>query len=77
MTLNCLVCACHNVFPVITKIKVMDNHGKELYLGVWSYGAIKDFGDLTVLYFKIDEINKNGVAKTLTAWTIKEDTTHE
>lgn len=58
MTMDRLVCACYNVFPVVTKIKVMDNHGKELYLGVWSYGAIKDFGDLTVLYFKIDEINK-------------------
>lgn len=29
------------------------------------------------LHFKIDEIRKNGAAKTLTAWTIKEDTTHE
>lgn len=77
MTLNRLICACCNVFTGATKIKVVDNHGKELYFGVWSYGAIKDFGDLTVLYFKIDEINKNGVAKTLTAWTIKEDTTHE
>ena len=27
--------------------------------------------------FEIDEIKKNGVAKTLTAWTAKEDITHE
>lgn len=76
MTLDCLVCACYNVFPVVTKIKVMDNHGKELYLGVWNYGAIKDFGGLTVSRFEIDEIRKNGAAKTLTVWTVKEDT-HE
>ena len=73
MTLNRLAHACHNVFRYETKIKVMDSHGKELYLGVWNYGAIKDFGDLTVLYFKIGEIKKNGVAKALTAWTVKEE----
>ncbi len=73
MTLNRLVCACHNVFTDETKIKVVGNHGKGLYFGLWNDGFIKDFGSLTVLDFEIDEIKKNGVAKTLTAWTIKEE----
>lgn len=77
MTLNRLVCACYNVFMGATKIKVVDNLGKELYLGRWNDGAIKDFGGLTVLEFEIDELKKNGVAKTLTAWTAKENITHE
>lgn len=73
MTLNRLVCACYNVFPGATKIKVMDYLSKQVYFGLWNDGAIKDFGGLTVLVFEIDEIKKNGVAKTLTAWTIKEE----
>ena len=73
MTLNCLVFACYNVLTDETKIKVVDSHGKELYFGLWSVGFVKDFGELTVLGFEIDEIKKNGVAKTLTAWTIKEE----
>lgn len=77
MTLNRLICACCNVFPGATKIKVKDNLGKELYFGLWNAGFIKDFGCLTVMEFEIDEIKKNGVAKTLTAWTAKEDITHE
>lgn len=73
MTLNRLTCACYNVFPGATKIKVVDSHGKELYFGLWNDGFLKDFGGLTVLDFEIDEIKKNGVAKTLTAWTVKEE----
>lgn len=73
MTLNRLVCACYNVFPGATKIKVIDGVGKELYFGLWNEGFIKDFGSMTVLDFAIDELKKNGVAKTLTAWVIKED----
>ena len=76
MTLNRLVHACHNVFRYETKIKVVDSHGKELHFGLLNDCFIKDFGGLTVLDFEIDEIKKNGVAKTLTAWTVKEDTTH-
>ena len=44
-----------------------------IYTGLWNDGCTKDFGDLTVLDFEIDEIKKNGVAKTLTAWVIKEN----
>ena len=73
MKLNSLVCACYTVFMGATKIKVLDNRGKELYLGIWNDGAIKAFGGLTVWNFEIDEIKKNGVAKTLTAWTVKEE----
>lgn len=73
MTLSRLVYACYNVFTGVTKIKVVDNHGKELYFGLWNAGFDKDFGSLTVLDFQIDEIKKNGVAKTLTAWTVKEE----
>lgn len=73
MTLNRLICACYNVFPGATKIKVKDNLGKELYFGLWNADFIKDFGGLTVLDFEIDEIKKNGVAKTLTVWTVKEE----
>ena len=69
MTLNRLICACCNVFTGATKIKVVDNHGKDLYFGLFNDGFIKDFGGLTVRNFEIDEIKKNGVAKTLTAWT--------
>lgn len=29
MTLQRLIFACYNVFPGATKIKVVDNHGKE------------------------------------------------
>jgi hypothetical protein len=73
MTLNRLVHACHNVFRYETKIKVVDSHGKELHFGILNDCFIKDFGGLTVLDFEIDEIKKNGVAKTLTAWTVKEE----
>lgn len=73
MTLNRMICACYNVFTGVTKIKVVDNHGKELYFGLWNDGFIKDFGELTVLDFEIDEIKKNGVAKPLIAWTVKEE----
>ena len=44
-----------------------------IYHGLWNDGCTKDFGDLKVLDFEIDEIKKNGVAKTLTAWVVKED----
>lgn len=77
MTLIRLACACHNVFKYETKIKVADSHGKELHFGLYNDGFVKDFGGLTVLDFEIDEIKKNGVAKTLTAWTAKENITHE
>lgn len=50
-----------------------DSHGKELHFGLYNDGFVKDFGGLTVLDFEIDEIEKNGVAKTLTAWTVKEE----
>lgn len=73
MTLNGLICACYNAFPGATKIKVVDNHGKELYFGLLNDGFIKDFGNLTVLAFEIDEIKKNGAAKTLTAGIVKEE----
>lgn len=83
MTLNRLIFACHNVFPGATRIKVICNTGKLpasyrqvtsklIYHGFWNDGCTKDFGDLKVLDFEIDEIKKNGAAKTLTAWVIKE-----
>ena len=72
MTLNRLIFACYNVFPGATKIKVIGNTGDTIYTGLWNDGCTKDFGDLKVLDFEIDEIKKNGVAKTLTAWVIKE-----
>lgn len=77
VTLNSLIRACYNVFLGATKIKVVDNQGDELYFGIWNDGFVKDFGGLAVLNFEIDEIKKNGVAKTLTVWTVKEDTTNE
>lgn len=73
MTLNRLVCAFYNVFPGVTKIKVVNNLGNQLYFGLWNDGCIKDFGGLSVLDFEVDELKKNGVAKTLTAWVIPED----
>lgn len=72
MTLNRLICACYNVFPGATKIKVLDNHGKELYFGRWNDRLFEDFASLSVLDFEIDKI-ENGVAKTLTARTVKEE----
>lgn len=73
ITLKRLIFACYNVFPGATKIKVVKNTGEKIYTGLWSDGCTKAFGDLKVLDFEIDEIKKNGVAKTLTAWVIKED----
>ena len=74
MTPNRLIFACHNVFPGATKIKVVNNNtGEKIYTGLWGDGCTKDFGDLKVLDFEIDEIKKNGAAKTLTAWVIEEN----
>lgn len=73
MTLQRLIFACYNVFPSATRIRVIVNTGKLIYHGLWNDGCTKDFGDLKVLNFEIDEIKKNGVAKTLTAWVVKED----
>lgn len=74
MKLSRLIFACYNVFPGATKIKVLGNTGKLIYHGHWNDGCVKDFGDLKVLDFEIDEIKKNGAAKTLTAWVVEEDT---
>lgn len=73
MKLQRLIFACCNVFPGATRIKVIGNTGKLIYHGLWNDGCTKDFGDLKVLNFEIDEIKKNGAAKTLTAWVVKED----
>lgn len=72
MTLSRLIFACYNVFPGATKIKVVSYLSHVIYTGLWNDGCTKDFGDLKVLDFEIDEIKKNGAAKTLTAWVIKE-----
>lgn len=74
MKLIRLIYACYNVFPGATKIKVIGNTGKLIYHGIWNNGCTKDFGDLKVSVFEIDEIKKNGAAKTLTAWVVEEDT---
>ncbi len=74
MKLSRLIFACYNVFPGATKIRVLGNTGKLIYHGHWNDGCTKDFGDLKVLDFEIDEIKKNGAAKTLTAWVVEEDT---
>ncbi len=74
MKLSRLIFACYNVFPGATKIRVLGNTGKRIYHGHWNDGCVKDFGDLKVLDFEIDEIKKNGAAKTLTAWVVEEDT---
>lgn len=73
MTLQRLIFACYNVFTGATKIKVIGNTGKLIYHGLWNDGCTKDFGDLKVLNFEIDEIKKNGAAKTLTAWVVGEE----
>lgn len=73
MKLSRLIFACYNVFPGATKIRVIGNTGKLIYLGHLNDGCVKDFGDLKVLDFEIDEIKKNGAAKTLTAWVVEED----
>lgn len=72
MTLNHLIFACYNVFPGATDIKVIGSTGKLIYHGTWNNGCTKDFGDLKVSVFEIDELKKNRAAKTLTAWVIKE-----
>ena len=74
MKLSRLIYACYNVFPGATKIKVLGNTGKLIYHGHWNDGCTKNLGDLKVLDFEIDEIKKNGAAKTLTAWVVEEDT---
>ena len=74
MKLSRLIFACYNVFPGATKIRVLGNTGKLIYHGHWNDGCTKDFGDLKVLDFEIDEIKKNGAAKTLTALVVEEDT---
>lgn len=73
MTLQRIIFACYNVVPGATRIEVIGNTGKLIYHGLWNDGCTKDFGDLKVLNFEIDEIKKNGAAKTLTAWVVKED----
>lgn len=72
MKLSRLIFACYNVFPGATKIKVLGNTGKLIYHGHWNDGCTNDFGDLKVLDFEIDEIKKNGAAKTLTALVVEE-----
>ena len=73
MNLQHLIFACCNVFTGATRIKVIGNTGKLINHGLWNDGCTKDFGDLKVLNFEIDEIKKNGAAKTLTAWVVGEE----
>lgn len=72
MTVKRLVCACYNVFPGKTELKIVSNLGKNLYTGLWNDGFLRDFGDMTVLGFEIDQIKMNGVATAMTAWVIPE-----
>ena len=38
MTVKRLVCACYNVFPGKTELKIVSNLGKNLYTGLWNDG---------------------------------------
>lgn len=72
MTVKWLLCACHNVLPGKTELKIVSDLGKTLYTGLWNDGFLQDFGDMTVLDFEIDRIKYNGVAAALMAWVIPE-----
>lgn len=72
MTVKRLVSACYNVFPGKTELRIVSNLGKNLYIGLWNDGFLRDFGDMTVLDFEIDQIKNNGVATAMTVLVIPE-----
>ena len=72
MTVKRLVSACYNVFPGKTELRIVSNLGKNLYIGLWNDGFLRDFGDMTVLDFEIDKIKNNGVATAMTVLVIPE-----